>query len=265
MRQFALVALFALCLLHTTVQAQEPADVVPSAAAAQPAAQPAGESRIIGVDATAVLPCIVQLPADFDQQRSYPLVIGLHGYSSTAARFATNWNAFDQPQFIYACPCGPYPVQGAVLGFSWYLFETGMPEIELRTQQYARDFVLQLISQLKAEYNISAVYLLGFSQGGRLACDTGLLHPDVVQGIACLAAPHDAESEPDAVLNAARGLRVMLGVGTEDPLRPGVQSMRDKLTAGGLDVKYLEYPGRHSFSQAEMQEFQQWLAGAPGA
>ncbi len=254
MRNTLSVWLFAALLLSLPCQAQEPGTATPP-----PAELAAGV--MLAVDAMTVQPCIVQLPTGYDPQRAYPLVLGLHGFRSSAVRFASNWSAFDAPQFIYACPNGPYPVQGSAEQYSWVLLNTGQLEAEERSQRYAVDYAAAAIAALKQQYKVSQVFVLGFSQGGSLAYQLGVENAGTIAGIACLAAPLEGPWISGRTLMGAAGLPVLLGGAAADTVVPleQVQSARDALSAHGLQVEYFEYDSGHTFSAAELRHVQRWF------
>lgn len=224
-------------------------------------ATPRPAYELITVDALTVQPCIVQLPDGYTTGQDYPLVVGLHGYGSSAARFATNWFAFDNPQFIYACPNAPYPVPGYADQYGWFLLDTGIPEAEEHSQRYAVDYAAGAIAALKARYNVSQVFVLGFSQGGMLAYQLGAENAAQVAGIACLAAPLEGSWLSGKTLLGAAGLPVLVAGGRDDTVVPlaKVQAARDALSAHSLDVEYFEYDGGHSFDAGVLQHVQEWM------
>lgn len=247
-----LVAMAALTALPSL--AQEPD-------AAAPAAPEAAPWELLAVDALTVQPCLVQLPQDYDPRQAYPLLLGLHGFGSSAPRFASNWYAFDNPQFIYACPNAPYPVQGSAEQYSWVLLNTGMSEAETQSQRYAVEYAAAAIAELQAKYRISRVFVLGFSQGGMLAYQLGVEQAGGLAGIACLAAPLEGPWISGKALLGAAGLPVLVGGGSADTDVPlaQVQAARDALSAHGLLVEYFEYDAAHTFGRAELRYVQDWI------
>jgi phospholipase/carboxylesterase len=220
-------------------------------------------TRVLTVDAMVVQPCIVTLPADYSPNKAYPLVIGLHGYGSSAGRFSSNWFAFDNPQFIYACPNAPYPVPGFADQYGWFLLNTGIPEAEEHSRRYAVDYAAAVIAALKAKYNVSQVFVLGFSQGGMLAYQLGVENAGQIAGIACLAAPLEGSWISGKTLMGAAGLPVLVAGGKDDqdvPLKE-VQKARDALSAHSLQVEYFEYEGGHTFDAGVLKRVQEWIDG----
>lgn len=257
MRKLLLIQSVCLLLLCHPGYAQEPdaSATAPTATSTPPAYE------LLAVDALTVQPCLVQLPDGYSPERAYPLVLGLHGYGSSAARFATNWYAFDQPQFIYACPNGPYAVPGYADQFGWFLFKTGNPEAEEHSRRYSVDYAAAAITALKARYKVSQVFVLGFSQGGTLAYQLGVENAGQIAGIACLAAPLEGAWISGKTLLGAAGLPVLVAGGKQDADVPlaEVQKARDALSAHSLAVEYFDYDAGHTFDAAVLQHVQEWI------
>ena len=107
------------------------------------------------------------------------------------------------------------------------------------------------------------IVLAGFSQGGAIALQTGLRHPERLAGIMALstwlplAATLEVErsrANLDVPLFLAHGLHDEM-VGIERALRS-----RDALEALGYAVEYHEYPMGHAVCPEEVAAIATWLA-----
>jgi phospholipase/carboxylesterase len=107
------------------------------------------------------------------------------------------------------------------------------------------------------------IVLAGFSQGGAIALQTGLRHPERLAGIMALstwlplAATLEVErsgANLDVPLFLAHGLNDEM-VGIERALRS-----RDALEALGYAVEYHEYPMGHAVCPEEVAAIAAWLA-----
>jgi phospholipase/carboxylesterase len=107
------------------------------------------------------------------------------------------------------------------------------------------------------------IVLAGFSQGGAIALQTGLRHPERLAGIMALstwlplAATLEVERSAanlDVPLFLAHGLNDEM-VGIERALRS-----RDALEALGYAVEYHEYPMGHAVCPEEVAAIAAWLA-----
>jgi phospholipase/carboxylesterase len=105
--------------------------------------------------------------------------------------------------------------------------------------------------------------LAGFSQGGAMALQTGLRHPERLAGImalSCFLPQADtvgAEASP-----ANRDVPVLLAHGVHDPVIPLARARRahEILTGLGYAVEWHEYPMPHSVSNEEIRDIAAWLA-----
>jgi len=147
----------------------------------------------------------VHLPIGYQAAAKPPLLIVLHGSGETAASIKTlsNFNSIaDANVFVVAYPdsVGPQwvlnePPNGGDLGF-----------------------VAALIGDLRSSYNISQVYLAGYSDGGLMAQLVALCEPGLVQGIGLVEAGY--ASFMSACHGAIPPIPVIAFRGTADTLFP---------------------------------------------
>jgi phospholipase/carboxylesterase len=106
------------------------------------------------------------------------------------------------------------------------------------------------------------IVLAGFSQGGAIALQTGLRHPDPLAGVLALSTylplADTLEKEASA---AARDVPIFMAHGVEDPLIPLARAAqsRDRLRALGNRVEWHEYPMPHSVCGQEIHDIGVWL------
>jgi phospholipase/carboxylesterase len=104
--------------------------------------------------------------------------------------------------------------------------------------------------------------LFGFSQGGAMALQTGLRHPERLGGVAALscflplADALAAEAHP-----ANRDVPIFLAHGTQDALVPLSRGLdcRDRLAALGYRPEWHEYPMPHAVCMEEIADLSSWL------
>jgi phospholipase/carboxylesterase len=105
--------------------------------------------------------------------------------------------------------------------------------------------------------------LAGFSQGGAMALQTGLRHPERLAGIMALscflplADKLAAEASP-----ANRAVPVLMAHGTHDPLIPMERARQAYtiLTGLGYAVEWHDYPMPHAVCEAEIGDIGNWLS-----
>jgi phospholipase/carboxylesterase len=106
------------------------------------------------------------------------------------------------------------------------------------------------------------IVLAGFSQGGAMALQTGLRHPERLAGIMALSCflplPDTVAAEGSP---ANRDVPIFMAHGTHDPLIPLARAREayQLLTRLGYRVEWHEYPIPHSVSDAEIRDVAAWL------
>jgi phospholipase/carboxylesterase len=111
--------------------------------------------------------------------------------------------------------------------------------------------------------------LAGFSQGGAMALQVGLRHPERLAGILALSAYLPL---PDTLVNEAqaanRNVPIFMAHGTMDPIitLAWATRSRDHLVALGYAVEWREYQMPHSVCAEEIEDVGAWLRRilAPG-
>jgi phospholipase/carboxylesterase len=106
------------------------------------------------------------------------------------------------------------------------------------------------------------IVLAGFSQGGAIALQTGLRHPEPLGGILALSTYLPLAATVAAERGAAnRNLPVFMAHGTLDPMIPiaRAHASRAALEALGYAVQWQEYAMPHSVCGEEIADIAAWL------
>ena len=106
------------------------------------------------------------------------------------------------------------------------------------------------------------IVLAGFSQGGAVALQTGLRHPERLGGILALSTYLPLADTLAAERNAAnRDLPVFMAHGTLDPMIPiaRARASRAALEALGYAVEWQEYAMPHAVCGEEIADIAAWL------
>jgi len=209
--------------------------------------------------------CNIMVPEGFDPNETYTLVVGLHGFGSNPDRFVGLWERFDNPQFIWATPRAPYAFSsgGDDLGFSWNHWDERSEGLWQRTQRWSQNYVVQVVEDLTAQYNVDEVYLMGFSQGCMMAYTTGIQNHELFDGLICFGGWLDNEWLSDEEIGAANDLRVFIAHGNEDMVvefESGTVAM-EYLVGFGYDVTFFEFDGAHAVPENACLAFQDWIDG----
>ena len=108
----------------------------------------------------------------------------------------------------------------------------------------------------------SRLVLAGFSQGGAIALQTGLRHPERIAGIMALSTYLPiAEKFPAEASAANRDVPIYMAHGSYDPIVPlaRAEQSREVLQSLGYAVEWREYPMPHSVCAEEVTDISAWL------
>jgi phospholipase/carboxylesterase len=198
-------------------------------------------------------------------------VIWLHGLGADAHDFEPIVPELDLPdslpvRFVFPhAPMRAVTINGGAVMRAWYDVYSveGVRTEDERGVRESQAGVEQLIAREKAQ-GIPArrIVLAGFSQGGAIALQTGLRHPQRLAGILALstylplASSLAAEASP-----ANRTVPIFMGHGRFDTLIPIERAMvsRDGLRKAGYDVDWHEYPMEHAVCYEEIADIGAWL------
>lgn len=213
----------------------------------------------------------LHLPEDFDPgEGTYRAVVALHGYSGDAEEFSSRWHEFERKDFIYLSIQAPYAIPPEFgQGYSWIAHGSqewlGLLPEEQRERLWERsafasiDYVVAATEELRSHYDISEIYLLGFSQGGQFCYLAGLSHPDIFDGIGTFTAPFDEMLLPE---EGPGSVRIFIARGVSEDER-GLLA-RDFFESQGYDVFFHEFEGAHWVPGDALRLFEDWMEeGAP--
>jgi pimeloyl-ACP methyl ester carboxylesterase len=149
----------------------------PASPASQPATQSAGELQAPG-DAEFKASCdgsvqryMIALPKGFDASAPHDLLMAFHGHGSDRRQYMTDSRGSLRGVRDVAAKCG------LILVTPDYRATTSWmgPAAEADT--------VQLIGELRKQYKVGKVFLVGGSMGGASVLTFTVLHPDLVDGV----------------------------------------------------------------------------------
>ena len=226
----------------------------------------AGLGMQLDIESRAFFKCRVRVPEGYDPGKAYPLVVGLHGYGHWPDGFIKVYDRFGDPQFIFAAPQAPYPFSGGKdIGYSWNTWSPHEDHVWPAAQAMSREYVRDVVEQLRARYLVSEVYLLGFSQGCSLAYTAGLSDPELVKGIVCFGGWLDEDLLTEAMLERASGVRVFIVHGNQDNVvefESGKAALA-RLEELNYDVTFYEFDGAHQVPEEACLAAQEWMLNPP--
>ncbi|MFH4968389.1 alpha/beta hydrolase [Gaetbulibacter sp. M240] len=229
-------------------------------------------SAVIWSKIEAITPTIVTLPNSFDSTKSHTLVIGLHGFSSTAEHFQSLSKPFTDAGYIYATPEAPYSYlrNDGTLGYEWFLYdissfimlERPASELEISAMRVTTEKQMdKVIEDLKAKYNIGEVYFLGMSQGGIITYLSGIHHHDKIDGMIIFSSVVDEDWLGTDAIEDGKGVRTLIIQGEKDTAVPikYAEAARDLLIDNGYDVTYKTFDGGHIVPQHLLPFVIDWI------
>ena len=196
-------------------------------------------------------PYSVYIPENFDESKSYPLVVFLHGaWSNHRLGMRRLFGVGNSQGYDFIKP-GNVPFENDVEATRYwppfrpvdYIAAAPLARGTAGYQGVPEQDVYDMIDDLKARFNIDEerVYLTGLSMGGGGTLWLGLTRPDVWAAIAPVC-PAPPEGTMELAGNASN-LPVHLFIGDKDFLFQTATEWKGKFEETALRLDYAEYPG----------------------
>ncbi|GEM_PF-1676923 len=141
----------------------------------------------VDLDLGTELSYIVELPADYDSNKVYPLIVGLHGYGGDIDSYIGISKSLCPKGAIGLYPEAILSVERKnkeSLGYAWFYRHSDF-NTHLEYINKSVEWILYCINTVISEYPIdrSKVFLYGFSQGGMMTYKVGLEYPHLFRGL----------------------------------------------------------------------------------
>ncbi|HTY80538.1 MAG TPA: alpha/beta fold hydrolase [Candidatus Bathyarchaeia archaeon] len=196
-------------------------------------------------------------------------VIWLHGLGADGHDFEPIVPELSLPKtatarFVFPhAPIQPVTINGGMRMRAWYDV-TGDGRQDAGGIRASQALVEALIGRERARGIPSrAIVLAGFSQGGAIALQTALRHPERLAGVLALSTylplPDTLEREANP---SNRDVPVFMAHGSQDPVIPlsWAARSRDALVTLGYAVEWHDYLMPHSVCAEEIGDISRWLA-----
>jgi len=198
-------------------------------------------------------------------------VIWLHGLGADGHDFEPIVPELDLPdslpvRFVFPhAPMQPVTINGGAVMRAWYDVYglQGVRREDAAGVRASQAAVEELLAREKKRgIPASRLVLAGFSQGGAIALQTGLRHPERLAGIMALSTYLPVADTLAAEASAAnRDVPIFMAHGLDDPLIPieRARTSRKLLESAGYRVEWHEYPMAHSVCAQEIADISSWL------
>jgi phospholipase/carboxylesterase len=170
-------------------------------------------------------------------------------------------------RFVFPhAPMQPVTINGGMVMRAWYdvRHDAGVRREDETGIRASQRRVEALIAREKTRgIQAKRLVLAGFSQGGAMALQTGLRHPERLAGVMALSCFLPlADRLPAEAAAANRDVPIFLAHGTHDPVIPlaRAEHARAALEGLGYRVEWHEYHMPHSVCPEELADIGAWLA-----
>jgi phospholipase/carboxylesterase len=204
-------------------------------------------------------------------------IIWLHGLGADGNDFAPIVPEIRLPRsairFVFPhAPVQPVTINGGMRMRAWYDIADGANRREDERGVRASQVLIEALIGREKERGTKAerLVLAGFSQGGAIALQTGLRHPERIAGIMALSTYVPVGEKLTAEASPAnRDVPIFMAHGSYDPVIPlaRAEQSRKLLESLGYPVEWREYCMPHSVCPEELADIGDWLAKVlgPGA
>lgn len=230
---------------------------------------PVGKIDSLSFNSPILLNCKINLPNNFNFDKPTDLVISLHGGGGTYENFHKIWRHFENPQFIMATPEAPYKwLMADNIAYDWSAWPSGNLNFMIKALELTSTYIENLIISLKGKYNISNVYLMGFSQGSIITQIAGIKKHDLLDGIIILSGPeinHPGKPEiiwpSDSEIINANNLDIFIAHGKSDEIIDIKIANKSKeyYEKQGYNTLLFEFEGGHEINPEAMKKIEKWI------
>ncbi len=201
-------------------------------------------------------------------------IVWLHGLGADGNDFAPIVPELELPdaaiRFVFPhAPIQPVTINGGMRMRAWYDIADGAIRREDERGVRASQALVEALIAREKERGTRArrLVLAGFSQGGAIALQTGLRHPERIAGIMALSTYVPIGGKLAAEASAAnRDVPIFMAHGSDDPIipLPRAEQSRKLLQSLAYPVEWREYRMPHSVCPEELADIGAWLRGVLG-
>jgi len=194
----------------------------------------------------------------------YPTIVAMHGWGSNALDLMGLAPYIAHGRCLTLCPQGPVEVEiGAVNGYGWYQLRIGAPP-DLGAMGQAADRLMRFIDAALERYPVNRrkLIVMGFSQGGVMAYNLAVRHPERFAALVALSTLFPEElAEHAGNLEALAQLPTLVQHGRADDMIEIVKARQsiERLRAFKLPLTYREYDCGHEITVDALKDLSAFL------
>jgi phospholipase/carboxylesterase len=194
----------------------------------------------------------------------HPTILAMHGWGSNALDLMGLAPYIARGRCMMLCPQGPVEVEiGAVNGYGWYPLRMGAPP-DMEAMGRAADHLMRFVDAAIERYPVDRrkLIVMGFSQGGVMAYNLAIRHPERFAALVALSTwfPEELAEYADNRDALAR-LPTLVQHGRADDMIDITKARQsvERLRALKLPLTYREYDGAHEITVDELQDLSTFL------
>lgn len=194
----------------------------------------------------------------------HPTILAMHGWGSNALDLMSLAPYIARGRCLMLCPQGPVEVEiGAVNGYGWYELRMGAPP-DMEAMGRAANRLMRFVEAAIECYPVDRrkLVVMGFSQGGVMAYNLAVRHPDRFAALAALSTWFPEElAEHAGNRDALAQLPTMVQHGRADDMidiGKARQSV-ERLRALKLPLTYREYECAHEITVDAIRDLSTFL------
>jgi phospholipase/carboxylesterase len=194
----------------------------------------------------------------------HPTIVAMHGWGSNVLDLLGLAPYIARGQCMMLCPQGPVEVEiGAVNGYGWYPLRMGAPP-DMEAMGRAADRLMRFVDAAIERYPVDRrkLIVMGFSQGGVMAYNLAIRHPERFAALVALSTwfPEELAEYADN-RDALAQLPTLVQHGRADDMIEITKARQsvERLRALKLPLTYREYDGAHEITVDAIQDLSAFL------
>jgi phospholipase/carboxylesterase len=197
-------------------------------------------------------------PKDFNKDKKYKLVIGLHGSHGKAKNFIRQIAALKEPA-IYVTMNAPYATR---LGLNRYGYIWNSKDRDyFNSLDSSVDYVKNFIETFHRKYEVEETILFGFSQGAYLAMQTAVAHPDLCEKVVAIGGRIPDKIYKNKQWQTKSLPHILLAVGNQESVEDikATRAQQRYLEKINQPVKLEIYKGPHILTDDILDKARKWI------